>query len=241
MKRAVPADASPGDPEAGLTLIELIVTVVLTGIVMSGVAAAMVQALKIPAEGQARSLAANSRTFASMTMSDDIANATIIETLASAEPSDDPNSPNTYYVDSTCSQTAKDDPLFKLTWADRTEVAYRLQYTADIAGYGAVELQRSEGGGDWEALVSGFCAGSEGVLDVLTITAGADGEPDEDTGEAPWYVGRRVRAQFHFRDTRSDEPTPVYIEASPRTDCRAAGTVKGVLDPTLPNCEHVES
>jgi prepilin-type N-terminal cleavage/methylation domain-containing protein len=229
--------------DGGFTLPELVVTVVLIGIVMSGIASACIQALRIPAEGRARSLSANDRTYAATTMSDDIANSKDIKTLATGTDSTDPDSPNAFIVESKCSATPRNHDLLELTLSDGTVVQYRLAYTADATGSQLVELQRREGTGSWDGLVGGYCLGTEGVLDVLTITPGSDGEADPDSDEQPFYVGRRLRAQFHFRDTRTDAPTEVNVEGAPRTDCRpeADQSTRGPFDPELPNCEHDEA
>jgi hypothetical protein len=227
-----------------MTLIELLVTTVLMGVVMCGVGTALYQALQVPAEGQARSVSANDRTYATTTLSDDIANATIIKTLKAGSAPTDPaelaDHPNEYIVASTCRTTPANDDLLRLS-NSVTSIDYRLLYAADAPNFATVKLQRNKDSGGWATLVSGYCklSPADQVLDVLTISSGADGDQDPENAVTPWYVGRRVRAAFHFRDTLKDTPTLVDVEASPRTDCRPAADqlTKAPFDPTLPNCE----
>lgn len=229
--------------ERGFTLPELLVTVVLTGLVMSGIATALIQGMKIPSEGRARSNAATARTFATTTMSDDIANAKLVETLKAGTPDGEE-----YRVASTCNTNAAPDRLYRLTWHDGTRVDYQLQYSSYNPTTARVELQRSDGG-DFETLIEGYCKLSpvDPVLDVLTLTPGGDtidGDDESEGGEdgefnpESAYANRRLRAEFKFRDTPDDAPTKVNIEAAPRSDCWPAGVTPGGLDPQLPDCDN---
>ena len=229
--------------ERGFTLPELLITVVLMGLVMSGISTALIQALKIPSDGRARSNAATARTFATTTMSDDIANAKLVETLKPGTPNGDE-----YRVASTCNTNAAPDRLYRLTWHDGSRVEYRLRYSSYNPATARVELQRSDGG-DFETLIAGFCKLSpvDPVLDVLTLTPGGDtidGEDEAEDGEdgnfnpESAYANRRLRAEFKFRDTPDDAPTKVNIEAAPRSDCWPAGATPGGLDPQLPDCDN---
>lgn len=226
--------------ERGFTLPELLVTIVLTGVVMSGIATALIQGLKIPSEGSARSNAATARTFATTTMSDDIANAKLVETLKPGTPDGEE-----YRVASTCNTNAAPDRLYRLTWHDDTQVEYRLRYSSYNPATARVELQRGDGGG-FETLIEGYCKLSpvDPVLDVLTLTPGGDtidGDDESDDGDfnpESGYANRRLRAEFKFRDTPDDAPTRVNIEAAPRSDCWPAGVTPGGLDPQLPDCDN---
>lgn len=251
MTRRDATRANRADDERGLTLPELVVAVVLMGLVFSGIATALVQGLSIPMEGRARSMAATNRTVAITTLSDDIANATKVETLKDGTAIEEE-----YRVDSKCTSSTTPERLFRLTDGDDVTIEYRLQYSAYRSDTSAVELQRDVDAEDkWETMIAGYCRLSpepDVVLDVLTITSGADegaseiipADPDDPLSEekvlTPFYINRRLRAEFKFRDTPEDQPTLVNIEAAPRTDCRSKDVPRGYLDPELPACEHVE-
>jgi hypothetical protein len=214
--------SEPGD--AGMTLPELLISFVLTGMVVVPIAMALQMALRIPSESGGRSQAALQRSILTSQWTEDVGSAILVDRcvdLACATrraPEADQTSNCR-----TVGATPVEEQVVKFTWLDITRTGsplvtaeYRLRYSAHHASATKVELTRTLAGAaannGTRALLSGYCSGTE-----RTLTEYED-NPGQDPSK-PYYGTRRQQAKFTIRESPFETPVAVNLEASQRTSC----------------------
>jgi hypothetical protein len=210
--------------ETGMTLPELLISVILMGIVVVPIALALQMAIEIPSNSGGRSLAALQRANLTSQWTEDVGSAWLVIRCI---PGTNPCTPRPAEAAQTSAcrtvgAAPQDEPLVMFAWQDFSRTGnpfviaeYRIKYSAYNAAATKVELTRAASGTTSDGtrtVMSGYCSGTETVLTEY------DDNPGKDPTE-PYYGWRRQQAIFTLRESPFEPPRTVNLEAAARTSC----------------------